>query len=219
MTLKAIKTSTVQEMVYERLLNEIIRGKILPGERITLERISKALDVSAMPVREAIRKLEAERFVSVERNRRIIVNEINADTVDQILEIRILLEGYAAKKACTTIREESLIKMEKLLDQMKDAEDEEVYLMGNKKFHYIMYNQSKSKFLMEMINLLWDKFSPYLHILLQNEKIFHSDILNKYHYGIFNGLKKKNPEMVHKWLEKDLTEAAKQIKAMLRKDE
>ncbi len=68
--LKKLKSVTIQDAVYEELVQAIISGRIKPGEKITLEAIAKDLDVSIMPVREAMRRLEERKFVTIQRNRK-----------------------------------------------------------------------------------------------------------------------------------------------------
>ena len=81
MKLKVIESETLQESVYNALVDAILSGRIAPGERITLESIAKQLNVSIMPVREAVRRLQARDFVSVERNRRITVRELSPESL------------------------------------------------------------------------------------------------------------------------------------------
>jgi len=217
MILKEIKTLTIQDSVYEQLVKAMIVGMIAPGERITLEGLAKQLNVSIMPVREAIRRLEAEKFVKVQPNRKIVVSELSPKKFKLILEARLILEPYAAKKTCKNRSEESLEKLEKLIKKMRYAKNEEIYLRANKEFHQTIYQNSGQIFL-ELINDLWEKVSPYLHILLRHEKDWHKDDFEANHLGMLEGMRTNNPKIVVKWLKKDLTEAAKMILAMLERE-
>lgn len=214
MVLKKIKVSTIQDSVYESLFKSILAGWIEPGERITLEGLAKQLDVSVMPIRESIRRLEAEGFVSIHANRKIVVNELSAENLKQILEARLILEPYAAKKTCKNRSKESLEKLEKSLKKMRDTTNEEIYLRANKEFHMVIY-QDASPIMLELISRLWEKVSPYLHILLREEKDWKKDNFEANHLGMLEGMSTKNPKITAKWLKKDLTDAAGLIIAML----
>ena len=102
--IKTIKSPTVQKAVYEELIDALLSGRIAPGEKITIEGLAKSMGVSIMPVRAALQKLEGENFITVGKNRRIIVTELTSENLVELLEIRLVLECYAAEKACT-IRE------------------------------------------------------------------------------------------------------------------
>ena len=214
--LKTIKTSTVQDSVYNELFQAIIKGKIVPGERITLDGLAKQMGVSIMPVREAIRRLEAANFITV-KNRRVVVNELSEKNAREILETRILLEGYAAEKAAIRMSPKTLEKLEDLLNIMQQSKELEPYLKANREFHATIYREAANLAMLDIINSLWEKYSPYLHLL--SDKAWWK--LPKFvatHRKIFEGMKQKNPKTVRKWLKTDLTQGLESIIPMLRQN-
>lgn len=211
MELKAIEAPTLQEAVYEELVSAILSGKIAPGERITLENIAQQLNVSIMPVREALRRLEAGGFVSIEKNKRIVVRELSPETLKEILEIRLILESVAIEKAIKIRSDESISRLEELIKPFHIAENEEEFLEVNKEFHFTIYRQANMPVLMEVITGLWEKVSPYLHILIRTEKDWNRDNIIKIHAGMLEGMRRRNSEEVCKWLRLDLTEAAELV--------
>jgi DNA-binding GntR family transcriptional regulator len=211
MELKAIQTSTLQEAVYDELVSAILSGKIAPGERITLEKIARQLNVSIMPVREALRRLEAGGFVSIEKNKRIAVRELSSETLKEILEVRLILESVAIEKATKIRNEETISRLEELMKPLQVAENEEKILEANKEFHFTIYRQANMPILMEVITWLWERVSPYLHILIRTEKDWNRDNIIKIHAGMLEGMRHRNSAEVCKWLRLDLTEAAELI--------
>jgi hypothetical protein len=84
---KIIKLSiprTVKETLVENLRDEIIRGDLVPGQYLRLEEIAPRFDVSTMPVREALRDLEAEGLVTIFPHRGAIVTKLSADELQDI---------------------------------------------------------------------------------------------------------------------------------------
>jgi DNA-binding GntR family transcriptional regulator len=215
MTLKAIQTSTLQDSVYQQLVEAILAGKIAPGERITIEGIAKQLDVSAMPVREAIRRLEANHFITILK-RRITVNELSIENVRDILELRLLIEGYAAEKASLQRSPECLERLEALMEEMKTSHDTENYLKANKIFHNTIYGEARIPIMLEFIDTLWERYSPYLHILLESGVEWNEPRFMENHKGMLDGMRRKEPIEVRKYLERDLTEAAALIQEMIK---
>ena len=104
--LGSVDSSTLKERVYRRLLDAIVSGKIPPGSPITITQLAEKLGVSLMPVREALRKLEAEKFLSVKKNRRMMVKELSTSDLLDLLEIRLNLESLAAKRAVRNVTQE-----------------------------------------------------------------------------------------------------------------
>jgi DNA-binding GntR family transcriptional regulator len=172
-----------------------------------------------MPVREAIRKLEAGNLISIKKNRRIVVKELSSENLKEILNIRLYLEGLAAKRAARIRSDSSLEQLEKLLDAMNSAKDEETYLRINREFHRAIYKEANLPILLEIIDILWERISPYLHILLREEKVASVTASAKNHKGMLRGMRERNSSEVCKWLKKDLTSAASTISRMFKKQE
>jgi len=97
--LRPVRVPTRQEVVYKKLENAILSGHIRPGERIITEEVAQRLGVSKIPVREALRGLEAGGLISTKPNCGSTVTELSKENLEEILEIRINLECIAARKA------------------------------------------------------------------------------------------------------------------------
>jgi DNA-binding GntR family transcriptional regulator len=219
MVMQPIQSTTLQEAVYNAIFRAIVSGTIPPGNKLTLEDLAKQLSVSIMPVREAIRKLEAGNLISIKKNRRIVVKELSSENLKEILNIRLYLEGLAAKRAAKVRSESSIKQLEKLIDAMNSSKDEETYLRFNREFHRTIYKEANLPILLEVIDILWERISPYLHILLREEKLVNIKTLQKNHKGMLGGMQQKNPSEVCKWLKSDLTQAANTISRMFKKQE
>jgi DNA-binding GntR family transcriptional regulator len=218
MQMKPVKPPTVQKAVYEEIIAALLSGKIAPGEKITIEGLAKSMGVSIMPVRAALQKLEGENFITVGKNRRIIVSELTSESLVELLEIRLLLEGYAAAKACTMRNEESVMQLEKVNEQCENAKNADTYLVANKEFHRIIYSQAKMPMLDEIIFSLWRRVSPYLRILLSYEEDFDAGDFIKTHRGMLKAFRHRDKKAIKKWLTQDLTEAATFVQRRLDKE-
>src|SRR5438105_2124376 len=100
---QVIKVSTVNDEAYERLRSGITSGALLPGRKISIRTIAESFGVSTMPVREALRKLQAEGFVVFERSG-VTVTHLSSDQVWQVFQIRLRLEQLAAEWAIEQVR-------------------------------------------------------------------------------------------------------------------
>ena len=211
MEIRSIKSPSIQKAVYEELIDALLSGRIAPGEKITIAGLAQSMGVSFMPVRGALQKLEAENFITVGTNRRIVVTELTSENLLELLEIRLILECHAAEKACKTRSEDSLAQLEKLNEQCAHAQDADTYLRANKEFHRMIYAQAKMPMLDETINALWRRVSPYLRILLSYEEDFMAGHFHTNHMGMLKALRDKDQKAMKKWLTKDLSDAASYI--------
>ena len=211
MRLNPVKSDTVQERVYDEILNGILSGRIRPGEKLTMEGLARTLNVSLTPVRVALQKLEAGGFLNIGRNRRIVVTELTKDSLLEIQDIRLLLECHAAEIACKNRSEEALTKLEKLNRECNSARNEYAYLEANSAFHGVIYSEASMPILEETINSLWQRVSPYLHILFRGTHDWTDESFSSRHRGILEAMQKQDPEAIRYWLAQDLTEAARLI--------
>src|SRR6056297_804513 len=103
-------------IVYESLKESILNGSLKPGEKLMESRIAEDLGVSRTPVREAIRKLEKEKYVKMIPRKGAYVEDLTMEDILEVLEIRIVLEGLASKLAARNISDEMKLKIQRNIE-------------------------------------------------------------------------------------------------------
>lgn len=106
------------DIVYETLRSQILAGEQAPGSHIPEESLTVALGVSRTPVRRALQRLADEGLVVVEPRRGAFVASFTRTDVDEVFELRRLLEGRAAERAAIHRTEEQLEALGRLVDEM-----------------------------------------------------------------------------------------------------
>src|SRR3954452_6965672 len=106
----------VRERVLATLRQEIIAGRLGPGDRLVGRELAERFGVSRVPVREAIRALVAEGFVHFETPRRTVVRRLTPNDVRELFELRKAWEVYAAGLAAARATPQSLAELAELLD-------------------------------------------------------------------------------------------------------
>lgn len=114
-------TLPVREKVYHYLKSSILSGRFDPGERLTEEHIAEKLKVSRTPVREALHKLESEGLIKPRKKRGFIASRDSKEEVEELLELRAILEGYALRLISEKISEETLDRLSGLIDKADEA--------------------------------------------------------------------------------------------------
>lgn len=153
--------TTKLELVYNVLRENIMSGNLEPGKRLVIKKIAQELGVSEIPVREAIRSLEAQGLVTMAPHAGAQVAKFNAHDVEEIMELRSILEGYAARTAIPNITGEVLAQLKDYLNQMKKRADEGDFVefgVLNRKFHQIIYELTPNKRLYRMITDILNEF-------------------------------------------------------------
>lgn len=167
---------TVQEFAFRRLRHAIMTGRFPPGLAVTIRGLAALLGVSAMPVREAMRRLVAERALDLLDNRRVRVPEMTPARFEALFSARIVLECEAARQALPHITAASLAELRRL-----DAAADEVFAKGdvertieaNFAFHRHLYSQAPSDALTPLIESIWLQIGPFMRAALRGATVYN----------------------------------------------
>ena len=158
---------TAHESVYRQLRDRILCGGFSPGEAVTLRGIADELGVSPMPIREAVRRLIAERALEMRDNRRVVVPPMSRSKFTQILFARKALEPELAGLALPRLTSKVIEKIETIDDGLGKAVaagDPQGYMRGNYLFHFTLYEQSQSEMLIGVLASVWLQFGPFMRM-------------------------------------------------------
>jgi DNA-binding GntR family transcriptional regulator len=140
----ATKTIPARKKAYEHLKTSILSGVFSPRERLTEEHVAELLGVSRTPVREAFHKLESEGLIRPLETRGFIVWGESKEEVEELFEIRAVLEGYALRVISEQISQESLQHLGKSIERaeaaLKTRRMDEVF-NRNTQFHDTLHEQ------------------------------------------------------------------------------
>ncbi|MFU0791831.1 MAG: GntR family transcriptional regulator [Virgibacillus proomii] len=152
---------TKKQRAYDYMKSRIIEGYYAPGQRIVINQLVKELFTSAIPIREAVRQLEAEGLIEYQNNIGPIVTPINKDEYFNTMSVLAVMEGYGtALSSQHGITKEKLAELSEKNNQMKEAIDEfnfQNFGRLNRAFHELIYAHCKNTFLVDEIRRLWIK--------------------------------------------------------------
>lgn len=158
---------TLQETVYRDLRERIMLGRIRPGETLTIRGLSESLGTSMMPVREALRRLVAERALDLLPNRRVAVPNMTPEAFADLIEARVSLEVLATRRAFPRT-DEGLADILEAIDLEQDAAitagDWSAYQERNGAFHFTLYNRAAGRVFVPLIESLWLQIGPFLYL-------------------------------------------------------
>jgi len=160
---------TMQQWVFRRLRRSVMAGRFPPGQAVTIRGLAEALGVSAMPVREALRRLVAERALVLLDNRRVRVPEMTARRFDELVAARVMLEVEAATRALPFVDAPALRRLHALdraSDGAVEANDVEAMIETNLAFHAALYGQQDDSVLLPLIESVWLQIGPFMRLAL-----------------------------------------------------
>ncbi|MTI09844.1 GntR family transcriptional regulator [Curvivirga aplysinae] len=163
---------TLQEKVYQQLRLDIMLGNFEPGKAITIRGLAEELGTSPMPVREALRRLVAERALELLPNRRVTVPKMTAEKYRELADARVAMEALAARRAMAHITPDRLTdlrELDKEIDQAILRNDVETYLIKNMEFHFTLYQYGPSQIIMPLIESLWLQIGPFLKMAMRSK--------------------------------------------------
>lgn len=200
-----VDRDTLYDRAYAEIRRVIMSGQIQPGAPVTIRGLASALGISTMPVRDALRRLVAERVLEISTNRSYRLRTLTAAQFEEILNIRLMLEGMIAERATQRINSDELKELESLQAQMEtvDAAGED-FLEYNRQFHFRYYEIAEQPIALTIVESLWLQAGPLLNYYrLRNG----AATALENHRSLLNALARRDGASARAAIERDLTEA------------
>jgi DNA-binding GntR family transcriptional regulator len=211
-----LQHATLSDRVYRDLRELLMAGQVAPGEKLNPRAIAHALGTSAMPVREALRRLMAEQAVEFLPNTAIRVPVMTASRFREVRTIRVILEGMATETAAQSITPAELAEAERhaqaFLDAPSDAPEE--IIRANKDLHFTIYRAARMPVLLQIIESLWTQVGPVINLDIRSgsERI-KQRLARRHHTAMLEGLARGDGGAARAALAADIMDAGDSILA------
>ncbi len=178
---KASPNKTVTQQVTESIRMRILHQELPPGDRIDQNSLAEDLDVSLVPVREALKTLEAEGLVKIIPRRGAFVTEVSPDHLNDLYRARQLIEGEAAYHAVDSLTANDIATLRSLHHSMRAAtQDKDIaqFFALNRQFHMSIYQHVGSTHYLELVISLWERSELYRYrymFVAKNHENAHRD--------------------------------------------
>jgi DNA-binding GntR family transcriptional regulator len=202
----------VQDKVYAELRRWLMIGHFLPGESITLRNLANELGVSPMPVRAALRHLIAEGGIEMLPNRTMRVPHMTLDRLMELLSLRRELEGMATAQACRNMTDADLRVIEKIhvenMRALKSSDGSRV-LSLNQRFHFTIYALARSWVLLPMIEALWLRAGPFMHLAQMSPGVNWD---GRHHMELMRALHRRDALAARRAIQRDINMAGQNLR-------
>ncbi len=210
--MRELQRANLASRAYDELRASLMAGEFEPGEPLRLRVLSEMLGTSQTPIREALMQLVAERVLTFEPGRSPRVPELTLSRFLELREIRVVLEGLAARKAAERVTPAliaALRSQHERLAQAKAAQRFKDMLSANREFHFTLHRASGMETLVWMIESLWVQTGPYLNFLYPSD-VADDDGVHP-HEAILTGLEAHQPDAVATAIARDIVEGGAAI--------
>lgn len=209
---------TLAESITGRLRQLILEGQLPPGQSLRPADLAPRLGVSVMPVREALRILEAEGLVTFRPRIGARVSEISEEDVEELYVVRAALEGLAARHAVRNLTDADLAALHEVFDEMTQARERDDFIAfssADREFHRINYAASGRPGLVKKILDLWDYGRRIFALAPQTRESMEPAY--RAHGMILDALDRRDAEAAERLTRIHTDEAAGRILAALRR--
>lgn len=162
-----------QERIYSLLRKRILDGTYAPGQRLVIDTIARDAGVSHIPVREAIRRLEAEGFVQYQLNTGAQVTQVDELSWAEVMSTLAVLEGYMTALAAPRLTKADIRQLKKVNAAMRKGFrdlDPVKIAAHNREFHMMICERASNDYSLRLVRQSWERLdamrkSIFIHIL------------------------------------------------------
>lgn len=186
---------TMHDLVFNTLMEDILSGRLKPGEKLNISEISERLGVSRTPVREALKQLMSVGLVENVPHRSPFVKKLSIEEIIELYYIRAALEGVASRLASQRLSDKQIQELERLCKRMEAKARSgkyEDFSENNSKFHFLVYEATNSPRLQEMALHYYRQCEQYRALVMELPGSY--DEVCQEHKNILNAFKERDLE-------------------------
>jgi DNA-binding GntR family transcriptional regulator len=166
MTKIAERRVSLTEQITDELRRRILNGELPEGTSLRQERLAAELGVSRIPLREAIRHLEAEGLVTSELHKGTVVSSLSPSEIEELFGIRMQLETWLFASAIPRMTDADFTRAEAVIEEASRTGDFENWSALNWRFHEALYSPSGSTIALKLLRSVHDNAARYVNLQL-----------------------------------------------------
>jgi DNA-binding GntR family transcriptional regulator len=163
-----LQFATKAEAVYGEIRGRILSGALKPGTPLNQDALAPELGVSVTPLREAVRRLEAEGLLQFEAHKTVIVSPLTRNELSEIYDVRLRLDPYAAGLATNRVTASDIREIMQMA-RIEASADPREQAGINRAFHRSIYSRSGNALMTDILDRLWERTDRYRILLVSTE--------------------------------------------------
>jgi DNA-binding GntR family transcriptional regulator len=210
---------TKSQAVYEQLRDWIVHGQLGPGDAVDQERLAESLNVSRMPLRQALQRLESDGLIERQPHRTAVVTGFSQSDIQDIYAARSVLEGLLAEKGSSALDAPGLARLAAIYAKTAiavPADDGDAFVHLDWEFHQTIYRASGSPRTIDIIEQLRSASERYMHYYAAHSPRTAESLAE--HEQILRACQEGNHDLVRKLTESHISRSAAKLVALVERD-
>lgn len=211
LTENADDEASVHDRVYEALATMLVQGQLPPGKSVSLRTLASGLGVSPMPVREAVRRLIAQKALELQpSNKRLRVPSLTEDRLRQLMTARQWVEPELAFRAVANIGRDVITELKaddnRLMAALSKG-DVDGYMQANNAFHFRIYRLAQADLFLDMAKTLWLQSGPFMRVVfgrlgtVQLPQDHHQELIRAFEAADADAVRQHMSDDIHEGME------------------
>jgi len=196
----AAVSAPASQRVADYLRDAILGGQIGPGQRVRQEDVAERLGASRLPVREALRMLEAEGLIEHETNKGARVPQLDMHEVDVIYQMRERLEPLALSESIPYLTELDLHRLDHIQTQIETSSDVGRFLDLDRELHLLTYSGCHTEQLGAMVTRLWNSTQHYRRAFVSSSGPGRMWVINAEHRLLLDAIERRDTTDAERYL-------------------
>jgi len=205
---------TTQELVFEFLRDAILSGRLRGGSHLVQDRVASELNVSRVPVREALLQLESEGLVRMEAHRGASVVWLSPEEIAEIFEIRAILVTAAIRRVIPSLSDDQIARLHQITERQERETSPAMRARLNHAFNGILFEPLKRPRLQALIDKLEREVDRYLMSIPDRPRMGHRELVEACRARDAN----RAAELVHRHLERASECAVNRVRELMKSD-
>lgn len=209
------RAGNLHDAAYDRLRHALMDGHFAPGQTFTIRALAAVFGTSPMPVRDALKRLVAERALELGPLRSVVLPVMSRARFVEILQVRLSLEPMLAARATPNVPAGLLRAMEddhRAMCAGLAANDATAYLSANRSFHFRLYGAAGSQVMLPVVESLWMQVGPHLNQIFRTSPKA-TTTADHHHVALMRALRRQDAQAAARAIHDDLADAADTILA------
>ncbi|MEE2058072.1 GntR family transcriptional regulator [Rhodococcus artemisiae] len=195
----APRAASAVDLVLHEIRRSILDGSLAPGEPLVVQSLTEQLGVSHVPVREALRQLQAQGMIRLSRSRSAVVAPIDLDDLRSIYRLRLCMEPELAVQSAMKRSDDELDGLDELVTALCDHDDTESRWDLHREFHAQLISPAAGEWGMRFLNQLWDASERYTRLTFDPIDAASEDRVNRErsHRALVDAARSRLPEKIN----------------------
>ena len=208
-----LRFATKSDHAYSEVRGRVLRSELAPGTGIDQEKLAVELGISTTPLREALRRLETEGWLSSTAHREIRVNPLSLKELQELYETRFELDPLAAELAADHLDQDGIAALRSMASE-PDRPTAIEQFHANRALHRGIYAACGNDVLTHILDQLWDRSDRYRFILIRDDATVSTDA-GREHLEIIDALEERNRRRIRTLVRRHLEGSLRRCRKLM----